>query len=345
MWQIFINKTTILTAKPTDTILSIKSQLHHQQGIPIHHQRLIFNGRQLTNESTLLHNNILQNNTLHLVLRLLGGGADGGTAATNRKYLRAANLGNGKIEKSRTDEENQRSEELTTCALSGAPLIAPICADKLGYLYNKDAVINYLLMDKTVRSANKNASKFTHIRKLLGKNASVVVCNFTAAPEASSSSSTSTSSTSSSETKNDDSSSSDMDESSTALRVICPVTLRPMNQKNPFVIVWKTGQVYSKQAIRELPEACGLIKGHGEIIIPLAPTPIQREELLSKIKKKRKRKKKKGDGGSSSTSSSTSSTRSVSATFAAVGSEAGPRKKFKGKTAEELFTTGFGFGQ
>ena len=72
-------------------------------------------------------------------------GADGGTAATNRNYLRAANLGKAKENTSRTDLENQRAEKLTTCALSGAALVAPICADRLGYLYNKEAVIHFLL--------------------------------------------------------------------------------------------------------------------------------------------------------------------------------------------------------
>ena len=278
-------------------------------------------------------------------------GADGGTSATNRKYLRAAkSASNGP---SRTDEENKRAEALTTCALSGAALVAPICADKLGRLYNKEAVLHFLLQDKAVRQADK---QFSHIRKMK----SVVVCHFTAASSPSSSSSSSSSSSASSSSASSSSTTTttapsaeetkeDQEEDPNALKVICPVTLRPMNQKNPFVIVWSSGQVYSAQAVRELPDACGLSANHTSIIIPLAPTATQLEALqleVSNANKKRKRKHKgsassSGGGGSSSSSNSSSSGGSSGGAAGGGGksSSAAPKKKFR--SAEELFTTGF----
>ena len=49
-------------------------------------------------------------------------GADGGTISTNRKYLRAAKSGAATGNTRREQRERQRAEELTTCALGGAPL-------------------------------------------------------------------------------------------------------------------------------------------------------------------------------------------------------------------------------
>jgi len=317
------------------------------KSIPLNHQRLVLGGKQLEIAPTLANGHADEKinpslpTTLHLVLRLRGGGADGGTAATNRNYLRAADLGKTKA-KSRSELDNQRAEKLTTCALSGAPLVAPICADKLGYLYNKEAVIHFLLQDKAVRQADK---KFKHIRKLK----SVVECDFTSPIESSSSSSSSSSSYSSSSTTGEtkaDSASIDPN----ILRAVCPVTLRPMNKKHPFVVLWKTGKVYSAQAVRELPEACGLVTGHQEIVIPLGPSAAKLETLKERLQSTKKRKRKANDptdgkksSGGSASSSSSSSTGSGSGS--GTGTSAAAKKKKTFKSAKDLFTTGFGFGQ
>jgi len=75
--QIFIKsltgKTSTLIVSPTDTVLLLKEKYYLKEKVEVEAQRLIYAGKQLQNELTLQDYQIYNENTIHLVMTLLGG--------------------------------------------------------------------------------------------------------------------------------------------------------------------------------------------------------------------------------------------------------------------------------
>ncbi|KAK8810424.1 hypothetical protein WA158_006999 [Blastocystis sp. Blastoise] len=194
-------------------------------------------------------------------------GCDGGTKALERKYSRWST----KKEKAHYTPEEIQAAKWTYCALSGEELSEPIVACELGYLYNKEAIINALI-DKSL------PEEFSHIRKLKD----VFPVHFTYAPIKKS--------------KGIEDSNNYWRASVNNKGIICPITKEEVGNHSKFCIIKSCGCVMSQHAIKEITSEkclnCGKPFNEDDVII-LNGSDSERKELRDKMIKRRELKNNK----------------------------------------------------
>lgn len=142
-------------------------------------------------------------------------GGDGGVKATQRRFVR----GTADSILDRADALNakeKRIRQANACAQSGNRLQEPIVACELGYLFNKDDLLQALL-HKHLNEA------FAHIRGLKD----IRTLNFF---------------------KNPDYNPSDP----SSHRYCCPITMMEFSGHHPFVFIWSSGAVLSEKGFKEI---------------------------------------------------------------------------------------------
>lgn len=174
-------------------------------------------------------------------------------------------------------EQVSKSAELQAkwkhCAITQQPLMPPIVACELGRLYNKEAVIEFLLN----RSKSESASKFNYVRGLKDIKELRLTANPAFRPDASKA--------------GDD---------VLISPYICPVTGLEMNGRYKFCFLMGCGCVFSDRALKEIKDSicvnCGkayvdddiiVINGTDEEISDLQ-TRLENRRLAAKASRKRK---------------------------------------------------------
>eukprot|EP00187_Rhodella_violacea_P004527 CAMPEP_0174891556 /NCGR_PEP_ID=MMETSP0167-20121228/6618_1 /TAXON_ID=38298 /ORGANISM="Rhodella maculata, Strain CCMP736" /LENGTH=204 /DNA_ID=CAMNT_0016129783 /DNA_START=99 /DNA_END=710 /DNA_ORIENTATION=+ len=161
-------------------------------------------------------------------------GGDGGSKNNSRMELvrmrnELLNRGPPSAASAPSKRDSAR-DQWTSCALSRAPLAAPVAACRLGRLYNKPALLTALLARKS--DPPLAIDPIAHVRNLRD----VVDCNVQFVP----------------------------DSSPPVLR--CPVTLKDAHGGTRFVVLWPCGCVVAEAAVRRAG-ARGGEDGLGECVV------------------------------------------------------------------------------
>jgi len=198
-------------------------------------------------------------------------GCDGGTIPKRDELVKT------KKKNKQVDKTEQLIANWYYCALSKTPLKEPIVSCRLGKLYNKDAIIKYLLNKKAYGDGDIICKHITSIKD-------VTTLNLTVNPAYSSSNKHSSIVTNT------------VGNDVLIPQFVCPITMKEMSGKYKFVYL-PCGCVFSEQALKEVPSTVCLQcnkKYDPEDIIPINPEdPKVIESLQIKLDKYLEEKKKK----------------------------------------------------
>lgn len=262
--------TGALTLNPTSTIRQLKISLLPPQTLDSFFFTL--HGKPLHDSSTLHDSGIATLSTLVLRSRLPGGGGDGGaTGAESRDcYLNMYAI----KKPDKVDPNEQRLSKWTTCALSFEPLRHPCVVDRLGHVFNKEALVEALLEKKLPKA-------FGHIRGLKD----MVPIELSVIPGLES----------------------DNGGMSAGARYQCPITGLEFNGKYRFFALKTCGHVLSAKALKEVKSSACLVCHKGfkeEDKMPIngseeevAALREKMEEERAKVREKKAKKVRNGEVG------------------------------------------------
>ncbi|KAJ1722662.1 Replication termination factor 2 [Coemansia erecta] len=200
-------------------------------------------------------------------------GNDGGSIPRRSEMVRE------KKHAEKADPKAQLVAMYTTCALSKRQLEQPIVGDGIGRLYNREAILEYLLDSSAF---GDNTSIYAHIKSIKDVRTLTLKANPLR-----------------DETKTSDEQS--------AARFVCPITMKEMNGNLPFEFSWPCGCVYSAQARKEMQSAgsldteCIVCNGHveAEDVVPInSLDPDVLDRLKGHMERRKKKSKKKAKGKS-----------------------------------------------
>ncbi|KAI4344265.1 hypothetical protein L6164_011512 [Bauhinia variegata] len=178
------------------------------------------NGKPLCDDTSILGSQITPFSTLILRSRFRGGGGDGGaTGAESRDcYLNMYAV----MKPDKVDPNEQRLSKWLNCALSNEPLREPCVIDKLGNIFNKEALVEALL-------AKRLPKGFGHIKGLKDM-IKVQLCVIPGREEV-----------------------------GTGARFQCPITGLEFNGRYKFLALKDCGHVWSAKALKEVKSSSCLV--------------------------------------------------------------------------------------
>ncbi|CAO1629810.1 unnamed protein product [Parajaminaea phylloscopi] len=158
----------------------------------------------------------------------------------------------------------------TTCRLSGKPLREPVVADALGRLYNKEALVSYLIERKVneAKGQSDGDAAMSHIRGLKD----VTLLRLHPNPDYMRSSPSSSTPSQAPRPHEDD--------ESAPVPFVCPLTNKSMNGSARFVYIQTSGVVISESGLKSVLDAS--VTPVATVACPVTSTPFQPGWLVVK---------------------------------------------------------------
>lgn len=184
-------------------------------------------------------------------------GNDGGSIPTRRELVKEAarNLNTTEVKEK---QKEAIAHHWSTCPLSHKPLARPVVSDSAGNLYNKDAVLQYLLPAEASSLDKGECNRFVQGRIKSLKD--VVEVQFEVDPQP----------------------------KSGAERWICPITTKFLGPSVKAVYIVPCGHAFSQEAIREMKAEKCLQCDHSyetRNVIPILPiTEVEQSALTVRMK-------------------------------------------------------------